>query len=247
MNWNFEGKVVIVTGGSRGIGRATATAFARAGATTIITYASSSAAAEEWVNELKSDDRHVSCYGVDVKNTEAMADFINTIAKEHGQIDVLVNNAGIIRDTLIMMMDKNDWADVIETNLTGVYNAIKPVSKLMMRKRSGAIINLSSIVATKPGRGQANYAATKGGVESITKALAMELGAKGIRVNAVAPGMIETDMTQVVRDAAGEEISKNIALRRFGQPEDIANAVLFLASDAASYITGEVLHVDGGL
>ena len=247
MEISFKDKIVLITGGSRGIGRMTAEKFAAAGATTLITYANSAAKAEELVGELKGKGYNAHCYKVDVKDTAAMEEFINTTAKEFGQIDVLVNNAGVVRDNLIMMMSPEEWTDVINTNLTGVYNAIKPCARHMMRKRTGAIINLSSIAGSKPGRGHSNYAATKGGIEAMTKALAQELGAKGIRVNAVAPGMIETDMSQAVRDAASDQILEAIVLKRFGQAEDIANAILFLASDQAGYITGETLHVDGGI
>jgi 3-oxoacyl-[acyl-carrier protein] reductase len=169
------------------------------------------------------------------------------IEREHGRLDVLVNNAGVVKDQLIMAMDDADWATVIDTNLTGAFRVIKPVAKLMMRKRQGAIVNLSSIAGSRPGRGHCNYAASKGGIEAMTKALAVELAARNIRVNAVAPGMIETDMSKTVRDAAGPEILSRILLKRYGTPADIANAVLYLASDLAAYVTGTVLHVDGGI
>jgi len=237
----------LITGGSRGIGRCIAESFARSGATTLITYASAAAKADELVASLRADGLKAHAYKVDVKDTEAMGELVETVAKEFGKIDVLVNNAGVTRDNLIMMMDKDDWAEVLTTNLTGVYNAIKPVSRQMLRKRGGSIINLSSIAASKPGRGHSNYAATKGGIESLTKALAQEFGSKNIRVNCVAPGMIETDMSQKVRELAGDLILDSIVLKRYGAPQDIANAVMFLASDLASYITGEILHVDGGI
>jgi len=247
LSFSFQDKVVLITGGSRGIGRCIAESFARSGATTLITYASAAAKADELVASLRADGLKAHAYKVDVKDTEAMGELVETVAKEFGKIDVLVNNAGVTRDNLIMMMDKDDWAEVLTTNLTGVYNAIKPVSRQMLRKRGGSIINLSSIAASKPGRGHSNYAATKGGIESLTKALAQEFGSKNIRVNCVAPGMIETDMSQKVRELAGDLILDSIVLKRYGAPQDIANAVMFLASDLASYITGEILHVDGGI
>jgi 3-oxoacyl-[acyl-carrier protein] reductase len=244
---SFKDKVVLITGGTRGIGRTIAENFARRGATTLITYASSQSQADELVNSLRKEGGNVHAYKVDIKDTEAMDTMIDGIAKEFGQIDVLVNNAGIVRDTLILTMDKAAWTDVITTNLTGAYNTIRPISRLMLRKRSGAIINMSSIAASKPGRGHSNYAASKGGIEAMTRALAAELGGKGVRVNCVAPGMIETEMSQAVRDHAGDQILDSIVLKRYGKTQDIANAVMFLASDLSSYITGEVLHVDGGI
>ncbi len=247
MELSFKDKVVLITGGTRGIGRTIAENFARRGATTLITYASSQSQADELVNSLRKEGGNVHAYKVDIKDTEAMDTMIDGIAKEFGQIDVLVNNAGIVRDTLILTMDKAAWTDVITTNLTGAYNTIRPISRLMLRKRSGAIINMSSIAASKPGRGHSNYAASKGGIEAMTRALAAELGGKGVRVNCVAPGMIETEMSQAVRDHAGDQILDSIVLKRYGKTQDIANAVMFLASDLSSYITGEVLHVDGGI
>jgi 3-oxoacyl-[acyl-carrier protein] reductase len=247
MDLCLKNKVVLVTGGSRGIGRAIATRFAEEGARVLITYGSSSAKADELVGELTGKGLQCHAYQVDVRDTQATEDFVEMVGKEFEQIDVLVNNAGIIRDTLIMSMEKEDWDQVIGTNLTGVYNTIKPVARLMMRKRSGSIINLSSIAASRPGKGHSNYAATKGGVESMTMALAQELSSRKIRVNCVAPGMIETDMSKEVRDLAGDLILDKIALKRYGQPNDIADTVMFLASERAAYITGEILHVDGGV
>ncbi len=247
MKTNFAEKVVLITGGSRGIGRALVESFARDGARVIFTYAGNQAAAEEVTSSLRSEDRAVSGLKVDVRDEAGVAGIIDMIEKEHGRLDVLVNNAGIVRDTLVMTMDSQEWTDVLTTNLTGAFNTIKPAARLMMRKRSGAIVNLSSIAATRPGRGHANYAASKGGIEALTKALAVELAPKGIRVNCVAPGMIETDMSKDVRQLAGDQILPRILLKRYGTPEDIANAVQFLASDLSAYVTGTVLHVDGGI
>ncbi len=245
--FDFKGQVVIVTGGSRGIGRAVVESFAAAGADVCFSYANSEESANHVCEGIRSKGGMAQGFRVDVRDTESCKQFVDTIEKERGKIDVLVNNAGMIRDKLIIAMSEDDWSDVIQTNLTGCYNMIRPCSRAMLKKRKGAIVNLSSIVASNPGKGHSNYAATKGGVESLTRALAMELGQKSIRVNAVAPGMIETDMTQAVRDAASDQIIGRITLKRYGTPTDIANAILFLSSDYASYITGEVLHVDGGM
>ncbi len=247
MKTNFADKVVLITGGSRGIGKALVESFARDGARVLFTYAGNQAAADELAGSLRAADLKVSGLQIDVKDEAGVAGLVDMIDREHGRLDVLVNNAGIVRDTLIMTMEKADWDDVLETNLTGAFNAIKPAARLMMRKRQGSIVNLSSIAATRPGRGHANYAASKGGIESMTKALAAELAPKNIRVNCVAPGMIETDMSKDVRQLAGDQILSRILLKRYGTPEDNAYAVQFLASDLASYVTGTVLHVDGGI
>ncbi len=247
MDLGLKDKNVLITGGARGIGRAVASRFAEEGANVLITYANSSAMAEELVGEINGKGQKCHAYKVDVRSGKETNEFVEVIEKEFGGVDVLVNNAGIVRDTLIMTMEQDDWDQVIGTNLTGVYNTIKPISRLMMRKRQGSIINLSSIAASKPGKGHCNYAATKGGVEAMTKALSHELSSRKIRVNCVAPGMIETDMSKEVRELAGDMVLERIPLKRFGSPDDIADAVLFLASDRSSYITGEILHVDGGI
>lgn len=245
MDLGLKDKIVVVTGGTRGIGKEIVKKFSEEGSKVLFTYVSS----EETANALceETNPELVKGFKVDVKDTAGVQEFVEMVGKEYGGIDVLVNNAGIIRDTLLFTMDKQDWQDVLDTNLTGIFNTTKPAARLMMRKRYGSIINMSSIAGSRPGKGHANYAASKGGVETLTKALAAELATKKIRVNAVAPGMIETDMSQKVRDLASDQILDHILLKRFGQPEDIANAVLFLASDRSSYITGEVLHVDGGI
>jgi 3-oxoacyl-[acyl-carrier protein] reductase len=244
---NLKDKVVLVTGGSRGIGQAVVRRFAAEGATVVFTYAGNKAAADELVAAVQAAGGRTVGAQVDVRDAAGMAGTVDMIEKEHGRLDVLVNNAGIIRDTLVMAMESQDWDDVLATNLTGTFNAIKPAARLMMRRRQGAIVNLSSIAATRPGRGHANYAASKGGIEALTKALAVELGAKNIRVNCVAPGMIETDMSKDVRSLAGDQILSRITLKRYGTSDDVANAVVFLASDLSAYVTGTVLHVDGGI
>lgn len=247
MKTQFTDKVVLVTGGARGIGRAIVEGFAKDGATVVFTYAGSEGAAHELQGSLQDQGCRVVAKRCDVREQGDVDAVVEMIDAEHGKLDVLVNNAGVVKDQLIMAMDECDWLEVINTNLTGAYRCIKPAARLMMRKRSGSIVNLSSIAGTRPGRGHSNYAASKGGIEAMTKALAVELSARNIRVNAVAPGMIETDMSKTVRDLAGAEILSKILLKRYGTPEDIANAVLYLASDLASYVTGTVLHVDGGI
>lgn len=244
---DFKEQVAVVTGGSRGIGRSIVETLASRGAKVVFTYAQSAGPAEELVAALSQRGYHVSAAKVDSGNFEEVSQFVELTQKSMGRIDILVNNAGIIKDTLILTMSKDDWGSVINTNLNGAYHFIKPIARVMLKQRHGSIVNLSSIVATKPGRGHSNYAASKGAIESMTKAIAAELGAKNIRVNAVAPGMIETDMSKAVRDHAGEQMLEQIALRRLGKPEDIAHAVAFLCSDQASYITGTVLAVDGGM
>lgn len=247
MKTNFTDKVVLVTGGSRGIGRAVVEGFARDGATVVFTYAGSESAAHELQSALQAQGQKVVAKHCDVRDQASVDGIMEMIESEHGKLDVLVNNAGIVKDQLIMAMDESDWLDVIQTNLTGAFHCIKPAARLMMRKRSGSIVNISSIAGTRPGRGHCNYAASKGGLEAMTKALAVELSARNIRVNAVAPGMIDTDMSKTVRELAGPEILSKILLKRYGTPEDIANAVLYLGSDLSSYVTGTVLHVDGGI
>lgn len=243
----LQQKSVLITGGSRGIGRTLVENFAAAGARVYFTYAANAGAAQDLAGSLHGQGFTVQALQADVRDPTACADIIELIGKEHGQLDVLVNNAGIVRDGLIMTMDDQDWQDVLATNLTGAFNCIRPAAKLMMRRRQGVIVNMSSVAATRPGRGHANYAASKGGLEAMTKALAVELAPRNIRVNGVAPGMIETDMSKDVRQLAGDQVLAKILLKRYGQPQDVANAVLFLASDLAAYITGTVLAVDGGI
>jgi len=247
MQTSFTSKVVLVTGGSRGIGRALVEAFAADGATVLFTYAASEASSRELADSLMGRGYPVQALKADVRSAADMEGVLGLIESEHGRLDVLVNNAGVVRDTLVLAMEETDWEDVLTTNLTGAFHCIKPAARLMLRRRQGAIVNISSIAATRPGRGHCNYAASKGGIEALTRALAAELAPKNIRVNCVAPGMIETDMSRDVRAAAGEQILARVLLKRYGTPADIANAVLYLASDLAAYVTGTVLHVDGGV
>lgn len=243
----LAGKVALVTGGSRGIGKAVVLALAREGAKVAFVYRSNSEAAERLVSDLELDQREAIALPADVSQKSVADEVVQKVIDKWGKIDILVNNAGIIRDGLLATMSEDQWHDVINTNLNSVYNFCHAVTRPMMSARSGRIINMSSVASHFGNSGQANYAASKGGVEGFTRCLATELGRRGITVNAVAPGFIETDMTEAVRNAAEAEIKKHIPCRRLGKPEDIANAVLFLAGDESAYITGHVLTVDGGL
>lgn len=243
----FEGKTAIVTGGSRGIGRGIAKRLAEGGANVLITYAGNSAAAEEAVEEMKALGVKASAVQADASDPQAAAAVVEA-AKELGEtIDILVNNAGITRDNLLMRMKDEEFDAVINTNLRGVYSMMKAVAKPMMKQRSGRIINISSVVGVYGNAGQVNYAAAKAGVIGMTKSVAKELGSRGITCNAVAPGFIETDMTAALPDKVKDELKGQITLGRLGRVEDVAEAVAFFASDAASYVTGQVLEVAGGL
>ena len=243
----FEGRTAIVTGGSRGIGRAIALGLAREGAKVAVVYAGNTAAADETVAAITDAGGEAVAKQCDVKDTDAAAELVGGIVDDWGKLDVLVNNAGIIRDGLFATMSPANWRDVIETNLTGVYNLCHAAVRPMMSARYGRIVNMSSVAAGMSNPGQANYAASKGGVEGFTRCLATEIAKRKITVNAVAPGFIETDMTSAVVNAAGDTIKKQIPVKRLGRPEDIARAVLFLADEQSDYITGQVLTVDGGL
>jgi len=243
----LAGKTALVTGGSRGIGRAIVWALAREGARVAFVFRSNTEAAGQLVKDLELDQREVLAIQADVAEPEAAQRVVDQVLEAWEQIDILVNNAGIIRDGLLATMDAQQWQDVIDTNLGSVYRFSHAVTRPMMSQRSGRIINISSVASHFGNPGQANYAASKGGIEGMTRCLATELGRRGITVNAVAPGFIETDMTEAIRNAAEEEIVKHVSCRRLGQPEDVAHATAFLASDEASYITGHVLVVDGGL
>ncbi len=243
----FEGKTAIVTGGSRGIGRGIAERLAEGGANVLITYAGNAAAAEDVVRTLTEKGVRAAAIQADAADPESAAKVVEA-AKELGdRIDILVNNAGITRDNLLMRMKDEEFDAVIATNLKGVFSMMRAVSKLMMKARYGRIVNISSVVGVYGNAGQINYAAAKAGVIGMTRSVAKELGSRGITCNAVAPGFIETDMTAALTDDVKEKISAGITLGRLGQVEDIAEAVAFLASDKASYITGQVLEVAGGL
>lgn len=243
----FEGKVALVTGASRGIGRAIALALAAEGADVAVNYAGSEAAAKEVAAEIEAMGRKAFVIQADIASTEASTAMVDTVVKEFGRVDVLVNNAGITRDGLLMRMKEEDWDAVITTNLKGVFNCTKAAIKYMMKQKSGNIVNISSIVGVMGNAGQANYCAAKAGVIGFTKATAKEVAARGIRVNAIAPGFIKTDMTSVLSEKVVEAMLAGIPLNRLGETEDIAKAVLFLASSDANYITGQTLHVDGGM
>jgi len=240
-------KTVVVTGGSRGIGRAICLAFAGHGTHIYFNYASAGDAAAETEKMIAAAGGTGTGVQVNVAAEEEVSAFAKRILSETGRIDVLVNNAGITRDGLIVRMKEKDWDDVLNTNLKGAFNCIKVVSKAMLKQRSGRIINVSSVVGVSGNPGQANYVASKAGVIGLAKAVAKELGSRGITVNAVAPGFIETDMTADLPDSAKDAMLAQIPLKRAGTCEDIANVVKFLASDEAAYITGQVIHVSGGL
>lgn len=239
----MEKKVALVTGASRGIGKACALALAESGFSIVINYISSKAGADAVVEEIKSKGGDARAVQFDVSNKKQVNAAIEEIIKTYGQIDVLVNNAGITRDGLIIRMDDENWEAVINTNLNSVFYVTKPVVKAMMKKRSGSIINMASVCGIYGNAGQTNYSAAKAGIIGFTKALAKEVASRGITVNAVAPGFIQTDMTDGLET---EKIAENIPLKRLGQVEDIAKAVKFLACDAP-YVTAQVLQVDGGL
>lgn len=239
----MKDKTVIVTGGAKGIGKAIALKFASEGANIILNYRSTSP--EEVKNEIEA--MGVKCLTVqaDVSNTDEAQKLVDEAIAEFGGVDVLVNNAGITRDTLLMRMKEEDFDAVINTNLKGCFNMMKAVNKIMMKQRSGAIINMSSVIGLAGNIGQVNYAASKAGVLGMTYSVAKELAARNITCNAIAPGMIATDMTEVLSDKVKEQILEGIPLKRFGQPEEIAETALFLAK--SKYITGQVITVDGGM
>ncbi|MFQ4141872.1 3-oxoacyl-[acyl-carrier-protein] reductase [Chlorogloeopsis sp. ULAP02] len=241
----LQGKVAIVTGASRGIGRAIAQELANYGANVVVNYASSSQAAEELVSEITKSGGSAIALQADVSKADQVDALVNGVMEKFNRVDILVNNAGITRDTLLLRMKPEDWQAVIDLNLTGVFLCTRAVSKIMLKQRSGRIINISSVAGQMGNPGQANYSAAKAGVIGFTKTVAKELASRNVTVNAVAPGFIATDMTSNLN---AEDILKYIPLARYGQPEDVAGMVRFLAADpAASYITGQVFNVDGGM
>lgn len=243
----MEGKVALVTGASRGIGQAIAEKLASRGVKVVINYAGSKDKAQAIRDKIVSAGGQAEIYQANVANNEEVEAMVAFTTATYGQLDILVNNAGITRDTLLMRMKETDWDDVININLKGVFNCTKAVSRQMMKQRSGRIINMASVVGIAGNAGQANYVAAKAGVIGLTKTAAKELATRGITVNAIAPGFIETDMTDELSDQVKEEILKQIPLGKMGSTSDIANTVEFLASDQASYITGQTLVVDGGM
>ena len=242
----LKSKTAVVTGGSRGIGRSIVLTMASQGANVTFLYRSNEAATEETLEAALGLSGVVNAKKIDIRDAEACESAIDQIAEDAGKIDILVNNAGITRDNILGLMTNSELSDVLETNVIGVFNILRPVIPYMVSQRRGRIINISSVAGEKGGRGQTNYAASKGAINALTKSLAVELAPKNILVNCVAPGMIETDMTESIRQQAGDVVKSKILLGRFGQPEDVAKAVLFFASSLSDYVTGQVLHVDGG-
>ena len=247
MSQTMEGKVAVVTGASRGIGKAIAVKLASKGAIVVINYNGSRERAEEVKNEVESAGGKAVIIQCNVADFDACKEFIETVIKEQGRIDILVNNAGITKDGLIMKMKEEDFESVLNVNLKGTFNTIRHSARQMLKQRSGKIINISSVSGILGNVGQANYAASKAGVIGLTKTMARELGSRGITVNAIAPGFVDTEMTEVLSEEIRENACKQIILGRFGKPEDIANTAVFLASDKADYITGQVISVDGGM
>ncbi|MCM3746043.1 3-oxoacyl-[acyl-carrier-protein] reductase [Paenibacillus pasadenensis] len=244
---DLTGKTALVTGASRGIGRAIAVALAEAGADVAVNYSGSEAAAAETAAAVEALGRKALILKGDVGKSAEFEGLVKSVLDAWGKLDILVNNAGITRDNLIMRMKEEEFDQVIETNLKGVFNGIKAVSRPMMKQRSGRIINISSVVGALGNPGQANYVAAKAGVIGLTKSSARELSSRGITVNCIAPGFIETDMTDKLPEESRQSLLGGIPLARLGKPEDIAAAVRFLASDAAAYMTGQTVHVDGGM
>lgn len=243
----LDGKIAVVTGASRGIGRAIAIKLAKEGATVIVNYNGSEARAQEVVKEIQGLGQTAEAIQCNVSDYESAGEFLSGVIKKYGKLDILVNNAGITRDNLMMKMSEEDFDAVIDTNLKGVFNCMKHVARQMIKQKGGRIINISSVSGVLGNAGQANYCAAKAGVIGLTKSFAREAASRGVTVNAVAPGFIETEMTEVLSDAVKAGAVEQIPMKHFGTTENIADAVAFLASDGAGYITGQVLSVDGGM
>ncbi len=243
----LKGKNALVTGGSRGIGRAIALSLAKEGANVVINYARSEEQAKEVVKEIEKYGAKAIALKANVANAKEVDEMAKKIESELGSIDILVNNAGITKDNLLIRMKEEYWQDVININLTGVFICTKAFARKMIKQKCGKIVNISSVVAVIGNAGQSNYCASKAGIIGFTKSIARELGGKGICVNAIAPGFIQTDMTNVLPEKVKEDMSKQIPLKRFGTDLDVANLVSFLASERSNYITGQVIHVDGGM
>lgn len=243
----LTGRVALVTGAGKGIGCEVAKTLASYGATVILNYAHSESAAKEAVKEIIDNGGKADVYGCDVADFAAVGDMMKAIAKEYGSIDILVNNAGITKDNLAMVMKEEEFDAVINTNLKGAFNCMRHVCRTMLKQKGGRIISISSVVGLTGNAGQINYSASKAGIIGMTKSLAKELGSKGITVNAVAPGFIDTDMTKVLKEEVKQQLLAQIPLNRLGRTKDIAETVAFLASDKAAYITGQTISVDGGM
>lgn len=243
----LENKIALVTGGSRGIGKEIALSLAKEGAVVIVNYNGSKESAEAVVEEIIAAGGKAESYQCNVADGAACEAMVKDLIEKHGRVDILVNNAGITRDNLLMKMSEEDFDSVIDTNLKGTFHTIRYLSRYFLKQRSGKIINISSVVGIGGNAGQANYSASKAGIIGLTKSVARELASRGINANAVAPGMVDTEMTQVLSDSVKEEMMKQIPLRKMGNTKNIADAVIFLASDKSDYITGQVLVVDGGM
>ena len=243
----LEGKTAIITGGSRGIGKSIVEIFAKHGANVAFTYNSSAESAKAIAAEVSKEGVKVKCYKSDASNFDNAQNLAAAVHKEFGSIDILINNAGITKDNLLMRMREEDFDRVIQVNLKSVFNMTKAVQRVMLKQRKGSIINMSSVIGLKGNAGQSNYAASKAGVIGFTKSMAIELGSRNIRSNAIAPGFIVTEMTENLGEETIKKYYENIPLKRGGTPEEVANTCVFLASDMSAYITGQVLNVDGGM